>query len=75
MQHPVVTRIAKKYNKSNAQVLLKYLMELGLAVIPKSVNPERILSNFQVQSFSSFLLCNTHKMMNSYKVVRKGNKS
>jgi diketogulonate reductase-like aldo/keto reductase len=61
MQRPVVARIAKKHNKTNAQILLKYLMELGIAVIPKSVNPERILANFQVQSFPSFLLLHTQK--------------
>ncbi len=61
MQHPVVARIAKKHNKSNAQVLLKYLMELGIAVIPKSANPERIHANFQVQSFPSYLLLHTQE--------------
>lgn len=55
MQHPVVTKIATKHNKSNAQILLKYLMELGMAVIPKSVNPERIRENFQVEPLT--LLC------------------
>lgn len=53
-RHPVVVKIAEKHKKSSAQVLLKYLNELGIAVIPKSVNSERIHANFQVRIQSCF---------------------
>ncbi len=52
INNPTVVKIAKKHNKSSAQVLLKYLTQLGLPVIPKSANPERIRNNFQVLSLS-----------------------
>lgn len=50
--HPVVVKIAEKHKKSSTQILLRYLIELGVTVIPKSVNPERIHANFQVFDFS-----------------------
>ena len=44
----VVTELAKKYNKSAAQILLRYQAERGVVSIPKSVSPARIRSNIQV---------------------------
>tara|TARA_B100000614_G_C14517485_1_gene481186 strand:- start:779 stop:1522 length:744 start_codon:yes stop_codon:yes gene_type:complete len=38
--------IAEKYNKSVAQVVLCWLMQRGVVVIPKSVNKGRIIENF-----------------------------
>lgn len=49
VQHSVAIKIAKKHKKTTAQILLKYLVEIGIAVIPKSVNPERIRANIEVQ--------------------------
>jgi diketogulonate reductase-like aldo/keto reductase len=48
MTDPVVGEIAKKHGKSPSQVLLKFLIQLGVAVIPKSTNPNRIRQNFEV---------------------------
>ena len=48
MKDPVVVRIAEEKKKSPAQVLLKYLMQRNIIVLPKSVNESRIISNFQV---------------------------
>ncbi|KAK2707236.1 aldo-keto reductase family 1 member A1-like [Artemia franciscana] len=51
IHNPLVGEVAKKHNKSNAQVLLRHLLQHGLVVIPKSCNPKRIKENFQLMDF------------------------
>lgn len=48
LQSDVVLEIAKRYNKSPAQILLRYIIQNGIAVIPKSTNPQRIKENTQL---------------------------
>nr|DAD28135.1 TPA_asm: hypothetical protein HUJ06_029603 [Nelumbo nucifera] len=45
---PTVDRIAKKLNKTPGQILVKWALQRGTSVIPKSTNPERIKENIQV---------------------------
>lgn len=51
-EHPAVTAIAKKHNKTPAQVLLRWATQRGLAVIPKSNNQERLKQNLEVTEFN-----------------------
>ena len=48
---PEVTALADKYGRTPAQILLHYLIQLGIVVIPKSVHEERIKENFNVFGF------------------------
>ncbi|CAG2069003.1 unnamed protein product, partial [Timema podura] len=48
LNDPVVVKIAQKHKKSPAQILLRHIVQRGIAVIPKSANPVRIKENFDV---------------------------
>ncbi|KAH8813254.1 putative NAD(P)H-dependent D-xylose reductase xyl1 [Xylogone sp. PMI_703] len=50
-EHPTITDLAKKYNKTPAQVLLRWSTQRGLAVIPKSNNQQRLVQNLEVTNF------------------------
>ena len=52
LNDPVVASIAKKHDKTPAQILLRFLVQQDIAVIPKSVTPIRIQQNFDVFGFS-----------------------
>ena len=51
MKDPILTKIGKKYNKSAAQVALRWNIQRGVVVIPKSVHEERIKQNMDVFNF------------------------
>jgi len=48
---PVITGIAAKHSRTAAQVILRWHLQLGNVVIPKSVTPSRIEENFDVFGF------------------------
>ncbi|XP_017885739.1 estradiol 17 beta-dehydrogenase 5-like [Ceratina calcarata] len=48
LKNNIVLEIAKAYKKTPAQILLRYLVQNGIIVIPKSTNPERIKENIQL---------------------------
>jgi len=51
LENEVLVKIAKKYGKSTAQVILRWNIDLGIVCIPKSVTPSRIRENFDIFDF------------------------
>ena len=49
--HPVLTKIGQKYGKSAAQVALRWNVQRGVTVIPKSVHKERMEQNMAIWDF------------------------
>ncbi|WP_369769814.1 aldo/keto reductase [Flavobacterium sp. WC2416] len=49
--NPLLSAVAVKYNKSVAQLILRWLTQRGISVIPKSVRKERILENINISDF------------------------
>jgi diketogulonate reductase-like aldo/keto reductase len=52
LSHPTVTLLAHKYGKTPAQVVLRWQVQVGNSVIPKSVRRERILENIDIFDFA-----------------------
>jgi len=52
MQHPQVLRLAEKYSKTAAQILIAFQIQRGIICIPKSVTKSRIEANMQVFDFA-----------------------
>ncbi|XP_039716707.1 aldo-keto reductase family 1 member D1 isoform X2 [Pteropus medius] len=66
LKDPLLNSLGKKYNKTAAQVVLRFNIQRGVVVIPKSFNPERIKENFQIFDFSL-----TKEEMNDIEALNK----
>jgi 2,5-diketo-D-gluconate reductase A len=51
LKEPLVTSLASKYDRTAAQVVLRWHIQLGNVVIPKSVTPSRVKENFEIFDF------------------------
>jgi methylglyoxal/glyoxal reductase len=51
LNHPIILAVAKEHNKTPAQVLIRWSLQHGLVVIPKSIHEDRIRENSKVFDF------------------------
>jgi diketogulonate reductase-like aldo/keto reductase len=60
---PSIRELAEKYQKTPAQIILRWAVQQGISTIPKSSNPSRIQENFNIFDFemdqSDILYMNT----------------
>lgn len=52
MKDEKIQSIAKRFDKTPAQILLRYQIDRGNVVIPKSANPSRIKENMEIFDFA-----------------------
>ena len=67
LNEPIIVKIAEKYNKNVGQVMLRFELQEGIIVLPKSTNPERIRTNLDVFDFEL-----TEDEMNEMRSLDKG---
>ncbi len=70
LSEPVITKIAEKYGKDSAQVILRFAIQEGVIVFPKSTKPERIKSNMNIFDFEL-----TEDEMNQMRALDQGHGS
>lgn len=51
LSNPVIQKLAEKYGKNAGQIILRFEVQEGMIVLPKSTNPERIAGNIDIFDF------------------------
>ena len=67
IEEPVFTKLAEKYGKTNAQIILRWHIQEGIIVFPKSSNPVHIKENIGIFDFEL-----TEEEMNEIRQLDKG---
>ena len=67
IEEPVFTKLSEKYGKSNAQIILRWHIQEGIIVFPKSSNPVHIKENIDIFDFEL-----TEEEMNEIRQLDKG---
>jgi len=52
LQDPHITQLAQKYSKTPAQIILRWIIQKGITVVPKSANEKRLAENIDIFDFS-----------------------
>ena len=52
LTHPTIVGLAEKHGRTPAQVILRWQLQLGHSIVPKSVRPARIAENFDLFDFA-----------------------
>lgn len=52
LSNPVITALAEKYGKNAGQIILRFEVQEGAVILPKSTNPERIRTNLDIFDFT-----------------------
>jgi 2,5-diketo-D-gluconate reductase A len=52
LTEPVIVELAQRYDKTPAQVILRWHMDLGLTTVPKSADPDRMRQNIEIFDFA-----------------------
>lgn len=63
LNDPALQKIAKAYNKTIAQIVLRWHMEIGTIAIPKTIHSDRMRENFEIFDFK--LSARDHDLINS----------
>lgn len=66
INEPIFTQLADKYGKTNVQIILRWHIQEGIVVFPKSTNPQHIKDNFDIFDFEL-----TDEEMNKIKALDK----
>ncbi len=51
LENPAIVRMAQKYGKNAGQIILRFEVQEGFIILPKSTNPERIAGNINIFDF------------------------
>lgn len=52
LNEPIFTKLGQKYGKTNAQIVLRWHIQIGNIVFPKTTNPQHMKDNFDIFDFS-----------------------